>query len=86
MAPVEMRDLQVLGFHWHSNTKCEVDSAAKERSGPEVIDIALNVWLRAFLSVFLLRYLKELSSGRMVERQSFVDGLVLDDRNRTVFQ
>lgn len=34
----------MLGFHWHSNTKCEVDSAAKERSGPEVIDIALKVW------------------------------------------
>ncbi|KAJ5677867.1 uncharacterized protein N7477_003500 [Penicillium maclennaniae] len=35
-------DLQMLGFHWHFNTNCEADSAAKERSGPEVIDIALD--------------------------------------------
>jgi hypothetical protein len=36
-------DLQMLGFHWHFNTNCEADSAAKERSGPEVIDTAWNM-------------------------------------------
>jgi hypothetical protein len=51
MVTVERRDLQVLGFHWHSNTNCDDDSAAKERSGPDVIDTALNVVRTAVYSL-----------------------------------